>query len=168
MPLRNARCDDKDTTLLVAYMITLCYTRRAHNWRFMFCHPKKNHIPLSVCCYTFSIYHSPLQLYLTSTWQIPLIVFSRNFSRRHCSQFAFQVSCSFSGYRSYRVLGPVRHSGPSQCGVVRPQPQATDGGPPLGGYMWLFNIPFCTLHVRRPSAPSETHGRPWWRKKSYM
>jgi len=165
MTLRNARCNEIHSTLLIAHMITFCYARHVHNWWFLFSHPKKNHIPLLVCCYTFSIYHSPLQLHLTCTWQIPLIVFSRNFSRWDSSQFAFQVSCPFSGYRSYHVRGPVQHSGPSECGIVRPQPQATDEGPPFGGYMWLFNIPFYALHVRRPSTPSEIHGRPWWREK---
>jgi len=71
-----------------------------YNWWFLFCHPQKNHISPLVWCYPFSIYHSPLPLHLTCTWQIPLIVFSRNLSCRDFSHSAFQVSCSFSGYRS--------------------------------------------------------------------
>jgi len=106
-----------------------------------------------------SILHS--HWHLTCISQIPLIVFSRNLDRRESSHSAFQVSCPFSRNRSYRFRGPVQHYGPSQCEVIRTQPQATDGGPPLGGYIWHFTIPFCTLHVRRPSAPSESHGRPW-------
>ena len=149
-------------------MITFCYTRHLHNWWFLFSHPQKSHIHLMVWCYPFSIYHSPLPQHLICNWQNPLIVFSRNFNRRDSSHSALQVSCPFSVYRSYRVRGPVRHSGPWQCGVITPQPQATDGGPPLGGYVWLFNIPFCILHDRRPSAPSETHGCSWWREKTYM
>jgi hypothetical protein len=146
-------------------MTTLCYIRHVHNWWFLFSHPQKNHIPLLGWCYPFSSYHSALPLHLKYTWQIPLIVCPRNVSGRDFSHSALQVSCPFSGYsRSYRVRGPVQHSGPSQCGVIRSQLQATDGGPPIGGYMWLFNVPFFTFHFRRPPAPSESHGRPLWRK----